>query len=108
MMYPMFDSALLDGVCASDDRDGDLTGQVLIRSVSQFTGENTALVSYIVFDSSDNMSTASRSVVYTDYTPPRFALSEPLVFAPSSSVARPAMKRWEVPWKEYLRMCSSV
>ena len=80
-------SALLDGVCASDDRDGDLTGQVLIRSVSQFTGENTALVSYIVFDSSDNMGTASRSVVYTDYTPPRFALNEPLVFAPSSSVA---------------------
>ena len=79
-------SALLAGVTARDDTDGDLTGQVMVRSVSQFVSDNTALVSYIVFDSADNMATASRNVTYNDYQPPHFALSEPLSFRVGSTV----------------------
>lgn len=74
------DSALLKGVTASDDRDGDLTGEVMIKGVSQLITADTAKITYIVFDSSNNMATATRSVRYTNYERPRFALKEPLVF----------------------------
>ena len=79
-------SALLAGVTARDDTDGDLSGEVMVRSVSQFVSENTALVSYVVFDHSDNMATASRNVQYTDYRSPHFALSAPLRFRTGSTV----------------------
>ena len=78
--------ALLAGVTARDDTDGDLSGEVMVRSVSQFVSENTALVSYVVFDHSDNMATASRNVQYTDYRSPHFALSAPLRFRTGSTV----------------------
>lgn len=74
------ESALLRGVSAADDRDGDLTDQVQVRSISQLTGPNTAVVSYIVFDKADNMATCSRTVEYTDYVQPWFELDTPLNF----------------------------
>lgn len=79
-------SALLTGVHASDDRDGDLSAEVMVRSVSQLIDGSTAKVSYIVFDSSDNMGVASRTLVYSDYESPRFALSEQLIFPVGGSV----------------------
>lgn len=79
-------SALLTGVRASDDRDGDLSAEVMVRSVSQLIDGSTAKVSYIVFDSSDNMGVASRTLVYSDYESPRFALSEQLIFPVGGSV----------------------
>lgn len=72
--------AMLTGITATDDQDGDLTGQVLVTGVSQLVGDNTARVSYAVFDSDDNMATLTRSVRYTDYRLPRFSLEEPLVY----------------------------
>lgn len=74
------DAALLAGVSARDDQDGDLSGEVRIRSVSQLIGDATAQVSYIVFDEADNMAVATRTVHYTDYRAPRFAISQPLVY----------------------------
>lgn len=71
---------LLEGVSASDDRDGDLTDSVMIKSVTQLITGNTAKVNYIVFDLSNNMGTASRTVRYIDYEKPRFTLEKPLVF----------------------------
>ena len=74
------ESALLKGVTAHDDRDGDLTDEIMIKGVSQLITADTAKVTYIAFDSSNNMTTASRTVRYTNYEKPRFALQEPLVF----------------------------
>ena len=54
------EEALLQGVMASDDRDGDLTDQILIKGVSP--------------------------VRYTDYQAPRFALSRPLVYSMNQTV----------------------
>ena len=71
-------SMLLQGVTARDDRDGDLTGEVMVEHVSNLTGENTARITYVVFDSSDNAATCSRTVRYTDYQKPRFRLTAPL------------------------------
>ncbi len=80
-------SVLLQGVTAWDDRDGDLTDQVEIKSVSQLITDDTAQVSYIVFDSSNNMTVVKRIVRYSDYEKPRFALSQPLVYTQGEKMA---------------------
>lgn len=79
--------AMLTGITAADDQDGDLTGQVLVTGVSQLVGDNTAKVTYAVFDSDDNMATLTRSVRYTDYRLPRFSLEEPLTYGSTENMA---------------------
>lgn len=74
------ESVLLQGVTARDDRDGDLTGSILIKGVTNLLSGNTARVSYVVFDSANNMATCQRTIRYTDYEKPRFALSQPLIY----------------------------
>ncbi|HIS52641.1 MAG TPA: hypothetical protein IAC15_07880 [Candidatus Onthomonas avicola] len=72
---------LLAGVTAWDERDGDLTDQILVGSFSRFLEPGVCDLSYVVFDSSEHMATLSRRVHFTDYHSPRFSLSEPLCFA---------------------------
>lgn len=79
-------SAMLAGITAADDQDGDLTDQVLITGVSQLITDNTAKVTYAVFDSDDNMATLTRSVRYTDYRLPRFSLDQPLIYGATENV----------------------
>lgn len=74
------EEALLAGLTASDDRDGDLTGEIMIQSVSPLIGADTANIHYVVFDSSNNAAAYSRVLRYTDYRKPHFALSEPMCF----------------------------
>lgn len=81
------DEELLAGVTAMDDREGDLTSKVMVSNVSRLTGANTAQVSYVVFDSSDNMSTAARTVCYSDYSAPHFSLVRPLNFGVGETVS---------------------
>lgn len=68
----------MKGITAWDNRDGDISDQVLLEHISQFTGENTVKVTYGVFDRAGNGATATRTVRYTDYTGPQFQLSRPL------------------------------
>ena len=77
---------LLSGVTASDNRDGDLTDQILIKGVSQLITADTAKVTYIVFDSSNNMATVQRPLRYLNYEKPRFSLSAPLVFTAGEQI----------------------
>lgn len=79
--------ALLRGVTASDARDGDLTGQVIVSGVSKLITNNTAKVSYMVFDKAGNMASATRYVVYSDYHRPRFMLTEPLVYSLGETIS---------------------
>lgn len=72
--------ALLRGVTAHDNKDGDLTDQIMVQGVTQLLGDNTARVTYVVFDSANNMATCRRTVRYTNYEKPRFALTERLVY----------------------------
>ena len=76
---------LLAGVSAYDEADGDLTSQVLVGSFTRFIDPGICDLSYVVFDSSEHMATATRRVHFTDYHSPRFSLSEPLVFAESTT-----------------------
>lgn len=79
--------ALLRGVTASDAKDGDLTGQIIVSGVSKLISNNTAKVSYMVFDKAGNMASATRYVVYSDYHRPRFMLIAPLVYSLGETVS---------------------
>ena len=72
---------LLEGVTAWDEEDGDLTARLQIASLSPFVGKNERTVNYIVFDSADRAATASRTVLYRDYEPPRIYIKSPLCFS---------------------------
>ena len=69
------DSELLAGVTATDNRDGDLTDRIMIQGISRLLTEDTARITYVVMDSSNNIASCTRTLRYTDYTPPRFALT---------------------------------
>lgn len=73
---------LLQGISASDAQDGDLTRQIVVAGISKLISHNTAKVTYLVFDSDNNMAVYMRKIQYTDYQKPRFYLdpTKPLVF----------------------------
>lgn len=74
------ESALLQGLTAEDNRDGDLTDSIRVASMTNFTEPGKRTITYAVFDSANLAATYTRSLEYTDYTPPTIELSEPLRF----------------------------
>lgn len=76
---------LLQGITASDKRDGDVTASLIVEKIGNVGADHTATVTYAAFDTAGNVAKASRKVQFTDYTSPRFALSRPLVFAAGSN-----------------------
>lgn len=80
-------SAMLAQLTATDDRDGNLTDNIRIERISRFGDQNQVDVSFVVFDHAGNMSRHYRTVYYDDYTPPRFTLSEPLVYNEGATVS---------------------
>lgn len=75
------ESSLLVGITAVDEQDGDLTDKVTISGISKLVTNDTAKVTYIVFDSDDNMASCVRRIRYTDYHRPTFSVEEPLVYS---------------------------
>lgn len=69
---------MLAGVSALDKEDGDLTGQVQIASMSRMMSGGKRTVEYVVFDSSNNLGKAERTIVYTDYVSPKIYFTESL------------------------------
>ena len=80
------EEALMKGIKATDNRDGDLTKEVRISSISHFISGNERTVTYVVFDKSNQMGTLKRTVKYNDYTPPRIKM----LHAPRCSAAEAA------------------
>lgn len=78
--------ALLQGLTASDPQDGDLTGKILVASSSYFVEPGVFNVDYVVFDSHRNSAVYTRRVSYSDYTAPRFSVSQPLVFVRGENI----------------------
>lgn len=72
--------AILVGVTASDQRDGDVSGSLLVEKLDNLVG-NTRQATIAAFDSAGNVTKTTRNVVYSDYVSPRFQLSEPLRFS---------------------------
>lgn len=74
-------SALLKGVAAYDQEDGDLTNEVIVDSVSAFDALQQRVVTYAVFDSQNHVTKATRMMTYKDYTEPRFYFNGPMMGA---------------------------
>ena len=72
--------ALLQGLTAHDETDGDLTDRIMVASVSHFMEKGLVNVKYVVFDKHHNAGSITRQVRYTDYESPKFSLSTPAVF----------------------------
>lgn len=77
---------LLEGVTATDDRDGDVTDSVVVEKIGGIMGDGTVTVTYAAFDSSGNVAKVHRTVRYSDYESPRFTLSGPLDFVYGSNI----------------------
>lgn len=80
------DRDLCAGLHAYDNVDGDLTDRIVVKSVSPLVNATDAVITYLVFDESSNAATYTRTLRYTDYSRPRFALSQPLVFSVGDKV----------------------
>lgn len=78
--------ALLAGVTAIDEKDGDITDSVLVESVSKFIEPGVFDVTYAVADSDNHVSKAVRRVRYTDYTQPEFYMKRALVYSVDEDV----------------------
>lgn len=79
-------AALLRGVTATDDTDGDVTDSLVVEGVSSIRPDHTATVTYAAFDRAGHVTKAQRTIRYTDYHRPTFALSAPLLFRSGASV----------------------
>lgn len=81
------EQVLLSGITAYDQQDGDLTDQILVAGTSKLIGEDTAKVTYLVFDSDDNMASLERTIRYLDYHRPEITVNQPMNFSRDGSVA---------------------
>lgn len=79
---------LMSGIIALDQKDGDLTGSVIVESVSKFVDKKKHIsnVTYVVRDSDKNVTKATRKVQFDNYRPPRFTLSQPLSLEVGSDI----------------------
>lgn len=78
---------LLEGVKATDSKDGDVTDTVIIESISKLLPGNERIVTYAAFDNDNHVGKAERRIQYKDYKAPRFSLDEPLTTSLSSDMA---------------------
>ena len=72
------EQVLLSEVRAQDDRDGDLSPNIVVERLSAMGADGTRQVTYAVMDLSGNVGRAARTIRYTDYTPPRIHMNAPL------------------------------
>ncbi len=75
------DEELLKGISAYDEKDGDLTSEIIIESVSRFIEPGLSRVTYAVCDNDNNIATATRKIRYKGYESPEFDLSESLCYS---------------------------
>lgn len=72
------DEELKTGVTAFDKKDGDLTNQIIIESISKFISGHVCKITYTVSDSDNHVTRISRKIEFTDYVSPQFTLSRQL------------------------------
>lgn len=77
---------LLEGVTASDAKDGDLTDKVIVESISKFSEKGVCKVTYSVCDSDNFVGSATRKIRYKGYESPKIGLSAPMCFPLGTNV----------------------
>lgn len=78
-------AALLQGVSATDDTDGDVTGSLVVESVRLLDSDGTVSVRYAAFDKAGNVAKAERLAQYIDYEQPKLYLDAPLIFTQNTN-----------------------
>lgn len=90
------DQALLSGVTAWDEKDGDLTDRIVLQGLGKSIEDGTTTVTYVVADEDHHVTTRTRPVRLVDYQPPRFTLSQPLTYPVGASIAvRDRLTAWD-------------
>lgn len=79
--------ALMQGLSAYDNVDGDLNDKIHVKSISTLINDTDVNVEYIVFDNASNYAVFSRTVRYRDYTSPRFHMLKPMIFNVGETVS---------------------
>lgn len=88
--------ALVRDVTARDEKDGDLTDSLLVEGIAR-DESGQLIVTYVVADSDRHVVSRTRPLVYTDYTPPRFSLTQELRYSMGASVRiKDRMSAWDV------------
>ncbi|MBR3971306.1 MAG: hypothetical protein IKJ83_00245 [Ruminococcus sp.] len=80
------DDFLLSGVTAKDDRCGDVTDSIVVQSISNFIKENRVIVTYAAVDDSNNVGRLERTLIYENYTAPKFSLDRPLLYPVGTNI----------------------
>lgn len=84
-MADLNSDAVLAGITAWDDKDGDLTDRVLLQNIMLQDGKKMT-ATYAVVDSSNHVATASRIIECSDYVPPKFHLETALRYTAGSAI----------------------
>lgn len=79
------EDVLLQGITATDKKDGDVTDSLIVEKISNFY-DGVRTVTYAAFDSDNHISKVDREISYTDYVSPRFELSGSLRFRAGETV----------------------
>ena len=79
------EEALLQGIVAKDNVDGDVTSSIIVESVALFDKDGKVKVTYVAFDKAGNVSKYVRDVEYYDYESPKFTLNTSFAFAQNSN-----------------------
>ena len=80
------DEEMLDGVHATDGKDGDISDRVIVESISRFKERGVSVIKYAVCDSDNHVTSATRDIIFENYTSPRFTLSSSLIFGISKPI----------------------
>lgn len=70
----------LNGVTAVDEQSGDVRKSLVIENISEFTEENTRIITYAAVDEAGNVGRCQRKLTYTDYEEPYFEMVRSLRF----------------------------
>lgn len=89
------ESALLNGISATDAGDGDVSESIIVEAISPFTGTGHRIVNFVAFDSDNHVTHAKRELAYSDYTAPRFSMSKPLSFPMNSTNLLEGVKAYD-------------
>ncbi|MBR5245824.1 MAG: hypothetical protein IKV25_00450 [Clostridia bacterium] len=79
--------ALFDGLYAVDDRDGDITDQIIVERISRFSEIGVSQVSYVVFDKENNLGRYQRTLYYDDYVAPRLQFDKPMLYYTAENIS---------------------
>ena len=78
---------LFNGLNAVDDRDGDITDQIIIERISRFSETGVCQVNYVVFDKENNLGRYQRTLYYDDYVAPRLHFDKPMLYYTAENIS---------------------